>query len=1457
MEKIKKIVVIFMAVCIALNLAVVPGGRQKAQAAELSSGNCTYKVLDAETGTIEIDKYTGTDSVVEIPDTIDGKRVVSIGTSAFQGCAGLTSVSVTENVQSIGSNAFFGCSNLSNITIPDRVTSIGSYAFYGCSSLTGIRIPSGITSLESNVFSLCTGLREITIPYSVTSIGRQAFYCCAGLTEIKIPGNVKSIGVSAFESCINLTEITILDGVESIGDSAFKGCTALNKVNYSGTQEQWDKLGVGAANGNEALATAVKKYEQVQAYYGYEILKDGTIGITEYIGPDSKAVVDIPERIDGKSVTVIGEAAFSEHTGFNEIVIPQSVSEIGETAFQGCTGLSKINLPDKITAISDSLFRGCTSLKTIHLSENVTNIALYAFAESGLEEITIPGNVVNMGIQAFGDCHSLRKVVLSNGIPYVGIDSFNGCTSLREITFPDSVTEILEGAFARCTSLTNVTLPSGMTLIAPRVFCACTGLKEITIPSSVTKVMASAFAECTELKDINFLGTKEQWEKIVKDYDDSDECFDNATVHYAETPDGTFQDFQYHTLSDGTIEITKYNGTGKSAEIPEKINEKSVTGIASSAFAGCSALETITIPVSVKSIKENAFLGCESLKVVNYAGTKQQWDQIQIAETGNLPLLNAAAVPSGDYTYKYLEDGTVEIKKYVGADSKTEAEAPEKINEKSVTSIGESAFEKCSNLKKITLPNSITNIGNSAFADCENLKEITIPISVTSIKGSAFSRCTGLSDVYYPGTEEQWKKISIDATGNEALQKATIHYNYGQKPEIPDEPVIEETVDAKQALESLKAGDALALLPAFQPYLSETQIDTMESYLYTWLAEINYAYQYSGNSDVKERLRKKAGIDPKGDFTSGMETAITHISVDTKYGKKTFEITLDLGKPDASGSLYPSYGAMRYELLQKDGVPGDVTKDGRIGKAGYADIGAFVKSFAKSAEDTLHGTYQWKELDAEMTAGVLADKTIAEIIGNKKGSFSDGTFVIYEKPLFAYSKKVTIACPVDVRVFTMEGKEAGAIVNNQASEKDEHVRLDVNGDVKTVYLSGNDYYLDLRGTGTGKMNYTVEEIANEDVCRNVQFLELQLKKDLQYEGYVFRPLNIDSDLYALRKVEGSEKETVFSDKDSYEALFKKVQGLTLSHGEATLDKNRKVQLNATLYPLDASNKGLQWTADNQSVLSVDENGLVTAVGAGSATVTVSTKDGSFLKQYCVFNVKGGDNGNNNGNGSNGNGTGSNGGSGSNGNSSNGNGAGNSGSPGTSDNAPDNSKPSLEPETPPVVTALHYVLQFQTNGGVNLSRRTMTLLADDNPGIMPKIQKKGYVFDGWYTQQSGGERITGDKPLKAAATLYAHWTKAKAPKKASAPTLKSKKKGKLKVTYKKIKGAAGYELQYSADKKFTSKKTKRLGKSENGKTISGLKAGKKYYARVRAYNVDSMGNKLYGKYSKAKGVKIKG
>ena len=78
-----------------------------------------------------------------------------------------------------------------------------------------------------------------------------------------------------------------------------------------------------------------------------------------------------------------------------------------------------------------------------------------------------------------------------------------------------------------------------------------------------------------------------------------------------------------------------------------------------------------------------------------------------------------------------------------------------------LTSIGNYAFDGCTRLASITIPDSVTSIGNYAFRGCTGLASITIPDSVTSIGNYAFDGCTGLTSVYYPGTPEDWNKISI------------------------------------------------------------------------------------------------------------------------------------------------------------------------------------------------------------------------------------------------------------------------------------------------------------------------------------------------------------------------------------------------------------------------------------------------------------------------------------------------------------------------------------------------------------------------------------------------------------------------------------------------------------------------------------------------------------------------
>ena len=1462
---------------------------------------------------------------ISIPD-----GVTSIGDDVFAACSSLTEISIPDGVVSIGRGAFRGCSSLTGISIPEGVTNIGKSAFYYCSSLSGINIPKGVTSIEDSVFSGCSSLTEITIPNGVTSIGGAAFASCksltrisipnsvvsvdmgafsgsenlveisisnsvtsienltfqrcSSLTEISIPNSVTSIGGGAFQSCSSLARISIPSSVTNIGNGAFEDCAVLSDVYYSGTEDQWENISIDT--GNDPLLKAKIHYnndapDDPSKDYTYKTLSNGTIEITKYTGISTTA--NIPAQIDNKNVTGIGDSAFIACSTLTEVSIPDTVVNIGSSAFQECTSLAKINIPDKVTNIGSYAFFKCENLTEISIPNGLKSIKNDVFGNcTSLRQVEIPNSVTSIGDAAFYGCKNLTKVTMPESLTSIGLAAF--CSSgLKELNLPNSVVSIGKSAFNYCLGLTEIHIPSSLTTITDNAFSECMNVTQVTIPVSVKSIEESAFSECRSLTDVYYSGTEAQWNEITI-VEKGNEKLILATKHFAKA-DEPASDYEYQELTADTVEITQYKGSDTTVNIPAEIDAKKVTQIASTAFQGNKAIKEIIFPSGVTSIGSNSFSDCSSLTRVTISNGVTS---ISDGAFNGCSSLTGITLPDGVTNIGYLA--------FNGCSSLTEITLPN-----GVTSMGVGAFSDCSNLTGIVIPNSMTSIGLSVFNGCGKLREITIPSSITSIGTYAFLDCVDLSDVYYSSTKEQWEQIKIEENGNERLLNATIHFKESPIPPTPEEPILPTTTTAKEELNRLTSGDPLSLDPAFRSYLSQEQTDILESYLYTWLADINYTYQYPGSTTIRENIRKRSGINPQGDFASGAEQAITHISVQTKYGRKTIEITLDLGAPDSSGNLYPSYGAMRYEILPKSGVPSDVPASGQIGKSSYLEIAAFAASVAKTCEDSLHGTFQWQSLSDEMVSGILVDKTITEIIGNKNGSFSDGIFTIYAKPLFAYSKRVTIACPVDVYVYRMDGQEAGKIVNNKPAGTDENVRLDVDGDTKTVYLTGNDYYVNLRGTDTGTMRYEVEEIANEEVCRDVQFLELQLKKDMQYEGYVFRPLNIDSDLYALRTVNGpGSGEVTYADQDSLEPAFKKVQGMSLSQQNTSINADRTVQLNASFFPLDATNPNLVWISDNPSVAAVGSDGLVTAMGAGRATITVMTRDGSFLKQSCIVDVEGNlqqdpdhptqnpdnpadpdnpsgnpdnpaDPDNPSGNpdkpadsdhpsadpGSPSAKPGTPGSFGANTTPSTG-----PGSSGGTDGQP--SKPEEDPKKPeepskdpgPVVAKLYYIVQFHANGGANLSRRTMTLLNDDTLGILPKVQRKAYLFQGWYTQQTGGARIYGDRKLNEATTLYARWTKAQAPAKAAVQAVKSAKKGQAKVSFRKVSGAAGYQVQYALNKKFKSAKAKTAGASAKAKTITGLKAGKKYYVRVRAYRLDSMGNKIYGAYSTAKAVKIR-
>ena len=102
----------------------------------------------------------------------------------------------------LGTHAFYGCRGLTSLTLPSGLTSIGSFAFAGCYVLTSLSLPSGLTSIGDGAFYGCRGLTSLSLPSGLTSIGDGAFYDCSGLTSIYVYAEkMPKLGTNMFDDC--------------------------------------------------------------------------------------------------------------------------------------------------------------------------------------------------------------------------------------------------------------------------------------------------------------------------------------------------------------------------------------------------------------------------------------------------------------------------------------------------------------------------------------------------------------------------------------------------------------------------------------------------------------------------------------------------------------------------------------------------------------------------------------------------------------------------------------------------------------------------------------------------------------------------------------------------------------------------------------------------------------------------------------------------------------------------------------------------------------------------------------------------------------------------------------------------------------------------------------------------------------------------------------------------------
>lgn len=1005
--------------------------------------------------------------------------------------------------------------------------------------------------------------------------------------------------------------------------------------------------------------------------------EEATVVLAKGTGPTNTNEWILPSTVtnDGKTYTVteIGERAITNISIRDlSIEIPATIKTIGDYGISTCWYMYWITIKssEEPLNVGKGFLNSCSNLETAEIFRQIiypdANTSTGFSGKSKMTSVVIGGGYHNINPREFQSCTVLEHVGIGSPIYSIGeyafcntpkltlitsydwdknVDNFDSVTEMGASAFsrsgiryaivPAALKNIPDYAYSECPNLTSFTVDfeRSVETIGRGVCSKCTALNTVEIDKSVKSIGASAFDGCTALTKFVLLPGEADlnFEARSGDLTTFENCPLETLNIYRNITNNT-DDRYYNQLFQGITTLKSVTLGDDVKVIPGNIFNgctglesvslsNNITEINWSAFSGCTALKGIKLPKNLMRMGSNTFYNCTSLSKIVFNPNLKEIGNASFRNTAISELSIPASVTMiwehcfadcGKLVKVTFEDGDSELqcnhdtflntpatdvnigRSFKNASytqgGRTFKELPFKghpgIQNVTFTSgakvVTDQSFYECPNLSRVIFQNGVETIGSWAFENCPKISSLSFPYTLKEIESFAFNGCTSLSFVGFNYPEN-----------GEAVEPVKLSYANTNKGLFSDCPLTEVYLGRDLEYDSsYRCGySPFANIATIQRVgIVEPHVSTIGNYLFyncTGLTEVYMPnsmktignQSFAGCTSLKN-IGWGNGLTSLGNraFSNckSIENINSPVEIAPTTGTEVFPVELyesaTLNITESSISSYLNEETWKHFFNIKSGEKlfahsislnlSDLTlKPGESAKIEYTILPTNATSKAA----------KWTTSD-EAVATISDDGQITAVkSGNTiiTATCTDGT-------------QLSASCNVKVELLV-----SGLTLNET-----------------TLTLSeGESYQLTASITPETADNPTIQWISSDP---NIAGVDENGKVSAVSQGNatITAKTSDSSNLSATCSI----------------TVIKRVSEIQLNLSNVDLYEGQTDQLSAEVLPTSANNKVLEWSSSNENVVTVDNQGLITAVSQGSAKIIAKSTDGSDIVAECNVNV---------------------------------------------------------------------------------------------------------------------------------------------------------------------------------------------------------------------------------------------